>query len=128
MPTSRRAAIPLAVLAGVLLVTFAVAPALGEARSKGELALDKARRQGKELYTKAWKPGAKTCVVCHSRGPNKLRLARVKGYPRYDKVLRKVVTIQQKLNQMITTKSGGKALPLGSPELNALEAYLSTLK
>ncbi len=128
MPNSRHTIAPLIVFASVLLVAMFVVPARGEGKSKGELALEKAREQGKALYRKSWKPGAKTCVVCHSRGPNKLTGVRVKQYPKYDKVMRKVVTIQQKINQMIKTKSGGKELPLGSPELNALEAYLSTLK
>ena len=98
----------------------------GAADAKGEL--KKAVERGAVLYKKRWAAGSKTCVACHAAGRNKLHAKRANEYPKYDKALRKVVTLQQKLNQMIVSKSKGKALTLGSVDLNALEAYIKTLK
>lgn len=39
-----------------------------------------------------------------------------------------VISGQQELNQMIRDRSGGEMLVLGSPDLNAFEAYVSTLR
>ena len=48
--------------------------------------------------------------------------------PKYDKVMKRVVSARQKINNMIKTKSGGEPLDLDSDDLTALEAYISTLK
>ncbi len=96
--------------------------------AKAKQALAQAVAKGQALYRKAWKKGAKGCFACHTRGPNKLTYARLKTYPKYDKSLRKVVTVQEKINAMIKGKSGGKPLALGHADLTALEAYISTLK
>jgi cytochrome c len=56
-----------------------------------------------------------------------MKSPRLKAYPRFDKGLNKVVTGQQKINQMITEKSKGTALDLGSDDMNALEAYIASL-
>ena len=90
--------------------------------------LKKAVEHGAKLYKKRWAEGAKTCVACHAAGRNKLTGKRAGGYPKYDKSMKKVVTLQQKLNQMISSKSKGKELELGSDDLNALEAFVKTLK
>lgn len=113
-----------ATLALVAGLCWATTGADADARS----ALAEAVKRGGELYKKPWKAGAKTCAACHTRGPNKMTAKRAQAYPKYDKVLKKVVTLQQKLNQMIESKSKGKALELGSDDLNALEAYLKSLK
>jgi cytochrome c len=96
--------------------------------AKAKKALAEVVAKGQTLYRKSWKKGAKGCFACHTRGPNKLTHARLKTYPKYDKSLRKVVTVQEKMNAMIKGKSGGKALDLGHKDLTALEAYISTLK
>ena len=67
-------------------------------------------------------------MACHKRGKNKLTAARLNGYPKYDKFLKKVVTGQQKLNQMIRKSAKGEPLELGSADLNALEAYIKSRK
>ena len=101
-------------------------PAAGDAAS--DRAMAKALKLGEELWTKEWRRGAKNCVACHAKGANKMIEKRLNEYPKYDKALRKVVTLQQKLNQMIKKKAGGKEFDLGSAELNALEAYTKTLE
>ncbi len=115
------------VLVPALLAGTFWAP-LAEGDAKADKALEEAVKKGQDLYKKSWRPGAKACFACHVRGPNKLTGRRLKTYPKYDKALRKVVTAQEKINQMIKSKSGGKELPLGHEDLTALEAYISTLK
>ena len=122
-----RIRLPLATaLAGAVLlglVSTSLAPARGDAASD---ALKAAIKKGEELWRKPLVAGAKSCAECHL-GPNAMKSARLKAYPRFDKGLGKVVTGQQKLNQMITDKSKGTALELGSEDLNALEAYIASL-
>ena len=100
--------------------------ALGDARSRR--AEQEAVKRGKELFETPWAEGQKTCKECHGRGPNVLKMGRVKAYPKFDREMGKVVSAQQKLNQMIVDSCGGEALELGSEDLNALEAYVSTLR
>ena len=96
--------------------------------AKADKALEEAVKRGAALWKKSWRKGAKACFACHTRGPNKMTGRRMNTYPKYDKALGKVVSGQQKINNMIKTKSGGKVLELGSDDLNALEAYIKTLK
>ncbi len=112
---------------GLIVVTAATltlfaAPASGDAKSE----LAKAVKQGEVLWKQKWGKG-KTCAQCHTKGANKLTGKRLGSYPKYDKFLKKVVTVQQKLNQMIKSKGKGEELELGSDELNALEAFIKTL-
>ena len=79
------------------------------------------------VWTTPFGEGAKACSACHSSGANKLTAARLNAYPKYDRPLRAFVTGQQKINQMIRTKGGGTELPLGSDDLNALEAYIKSI-
>lgn len=119
--------LPILVLCLALLAALWVsAPAQGA--DKVHPQLKKAIEKGRELWRTPKAKGAKSCVACHMRGPNKLTLKRVRAYPKYDKAMKKVVTLQQKLNQMIKSKSKGEPLELGSDDLNALEAFLNTLK
>ncbi len=115
-----------------LVVAFAAGVLVAGGPAAGDAVSDKAEKaavaKGRTLYTKAWRPGAKTCAACHSRGPNRLDRTRLKAYPKYDKAMGKVVTAQQKLNQMIQTKAFGQPPALGSDDLNALEAFVSTLE
>lgn len=89
--------------------------------------LKKSIERGRELFGQAFAPGQKSCAACHAGGANKITGKRLNAYPLYDKDLKAVVSVQQKLNQMIESKCKGSALPLGSPDLNALEAYMKTL-
>jgi|GEM_PF-5216030 len=111
------------VVGGGLL--FRPAPAAGDAASD---ALAAAVKAGEALWTKTWGPGSKSCAECHKTGPNAMKASRLKSYPKFDKVLNKVVTAQQKFNQMLVEKSRHAALELGSVELNAMEAYAATLR
>jgi cytochrome c len=89
--------------------------------------MKQAIERGHVLFTQPWAEGAKACSACHAGGRNKLTGARVNEYPKYDRAMKRVVSGQQKINQMIETKSGGVPLELGSDDLNALEAYIKSI-
>ena len=91
-------------------------------------ALRAAIARGKKLWSPSWGEGTKTCAECHQPGPNRMHGGRIRRYPAYDFGMGKVVTLNQKLAQMLTEQSKGKALPLGHADLTALEAYLKTLR
>jgi cytochrome c len=124
---SRRAPLVLVLLALPLLGGLLLRPgaALG---GPAEDALAAAVKKGEELWKKPWAAGQKACADCHTSGPNALKASRLKSYPKWDKGMAKVVTGQQKINQMIVDKSRGTALELGSDDLTALEAFVATLK
>ena len=94
--------------------------------SAAELAA--AVKRGDELFHALWTKGGKTCATCHAEGSNRLTNDRLRTYPKYEKAWQKVISGQQKLNQMIRDRSGGEMLVLGSPDLNALEAYVATMR
>jgi cytochrome c len=122
-----RFAVPLGLLAVATAVLAAVAlPARGETRA--EQLLREAEVRGRALFEQEWVAGGKTCASCHASGRNQMKVARVKAFPKYDREADAVISIQQKINQMIETKSGGAPLELGSADLTALEAHLSTLR
>lgn len=114
----------LAGAAALVVVGTSLAPAHGD--QAGD-ALKAAIKKGEELWRKPMTSGAKSCAECHGGGPNVMKSTRLKAYPRFDKGLNKVVTGQQKINQMITDKSRATAFDLGSDDLNALESYISSL-
>ncbi len=101
--------------------------ALGAPKEGDDVARARLER-GKSLFTTAFAEGAKSCQSCHASGANKLTMNRLNAYPKYDRPMRAFVSAQQKINQMIATKSGGSELPLGSDDLNALEAYIKSLR
>ena len=130
--TIRRLGLPL-LLATLLLAPALLARADGEAEAPDDpmvarKALMAAIARGKALWTGSWGEGTKTCAECHTEGPNRMRAGRIRSYPKYDYALGKVITFQQKLAQMVTEQSKGKALPLGHDDLTAIEAYLHTLR
>jgi cytochrome c len=118
------ALLTLAAVAAFGLCASALQPAQGDAASD---ALSAALKRGEALWRKPMATGAKSCAECHV-GPNAMKAGRLKAYPKFDKTLNRVTSGQQKLNQMIVDKSKGAALDLGSDDLNALEAFMSTLK
>jgi cytochrome c len=114
----------LAAIGAFGLCAVATQPAEGDAAAD---ALAAALKRGEALWRKPMASGAKSCAECHGAGPNVMKASRLKAYPRFDKVLNKLVSSQQKIDQMVVEKSKGTALGLGSEDMNALEAYMSTL-
>ncbi len=131
---TRRLLRPLPLLLTILLLgsaasaTFLSAPAPAQGDGVADKALAESVAKGKALWRKVWKKGAKGCFACHTRGPNKMAARRLRSYPKYDKVMKRVVSVRQKINNMIKTKSGGELLDLDSDDLTAIEAYIATLK
>ena len=132
MLLSRRALGSVLALFVLLLAgTFAL-PVQGEDEPldplAGKKALQASIARGRTLFQKVWVEGGKSCQNCHSQGPNRMRATRLKVYPKYDIGQKKVITGQQKLNLMLEHQGKGRALPLGSEDLTALEAFISTLR
>ena len=93
-------------------------------------ALAKAVTRGSELFHSK-DLGKKSCATCHEN-PDKpeFNLAtRQFGYPKYSRKAKAVVSMGQKINEMLTTKSGAaKEMDAKSPDLVAIEAYVVSLK
>ena len=93
-------------------------------------ALVKAVARGKELWSSKEFKNKKTCASCHE-DPDKPKLDMVTrkwSYPAYSRRQRRVVTLQQKLNEMIKFQARGKPLEADSTDLAALGAYIKSLK
>ena len=92
-------------------------------------ALDKAVARGKALFASK-ELGRKTCASCHENPdkPNLNLVTRPFRYPAYSTKAKAVVSMGQKINEMITSKSGGKGIDLGGTDIAALEAYVVSLK
>ncbi len=92
-------------------------------------ALEKAVARGKELFGSK-SLGRKTCKSCHE-DPDKPQddLSQVAwSYPAYSRRKRGVVTLQQKINEMIQYKARGKAQDGDSEDLAALAAYVTSIR
>ena len=91
--------------------------------------LDKSVKRGKVLW-ESKKLGRKTCKSCHEN-PDKPKLdmaARAWSYPAWSRRQKKVVTLQQKVQEMIKYQSRGKALDAESADLADLIAYSISLR
>ena len=94
-------------------------------------ALDKSVVRGNELFrSKAL--GKKSCASCHEdpEKPN-LKLSTrpaAFSYPRYSTKKKVIVTMGQKINEMLSGRSRGKEMDLASADIVALEAYVMSLK
>jgi cytochrome c len=125
--------------AAALAAVLATGAALGgpdedsedaEAKKAAQDALDKAVARGKELFH-GNTLGKKTCASCHENAekPNLNLPAMNLDYPRYSRKAKGVISMGQKINEMITSKTGGgKAFDLASADLVALEAYVVSLR
>ena len=93
-------------------------------------ALDKAVARGKEIWDdKGALSAKKSCAQCHDN-PDKPKddlRTRVVAYPAYSRRARAVVTLDQKINEMIETQSKGKKLAADSTDLAALAAYVMSI-
>ncbi len=93
-------------------------------------ALDKAVAKGNELF-RSTSLGKKTCAQCHEN-PDKPELnlgTRQFSYPKYSRKAKAVVSMGQKINEMLTTKSGAaKEMDLKGTDIVDLEAYVASLK
>lgn len=92
-------------------------------------ALDKSIARGAELF-KSKDLGKKSCAKCHENPekPNLNLANRSFTYPQYSRKKKGVVTLGQKINEMLSGKSGGKEMDLASADLVALEAYVVSVR
>jgi thiosulfate dehydrogenase len=61
------------------------------------------------------------CNMCHADGS----VTHPETYPKFRPQLGKVVTVQEMIGWCIAIPNQGKPFPLGSTEMNALEAYMN---
>jgi len=92
-------------------------------------ALDKAVEQGNKLFHSK-ELGKKSCASCHENAekPNLSLTTRSFSYPAYSKKKRSIVSLGQKINEMLTARSGAaKEMDLASADIVAIEAYVVSL-
>lgn len=91
--------------------------------------LKKAVERGKALWSK--KLGKKSCAQCHE-DPDKPKLDMTKrtwSYPAYSRRKKAVVTLHQKINEMLEYQSKAKGkLEKDSKEIADLAAYVTSLR
>jgi cytochrome c len=100
-----------------------------ETRKIAQEHLSKSVARGKELFaSKAL--GKKSCAQCHEdpEKPNLNLATREYSYPAYSVKKKAVLSMGQKINEMLTGRSRGKEMELGSADIVALEAYMMSLK
>lgn len=92
-------------------------------------ALEASVARGKELWVSP-DLGKKTCASCHEdpEKPDLNMATREWSYPAYSRRKRKVVTLQQKINEMLKFQSRGKEFDLESEDAAALAAYVMSLR
>ncbi len=126
----------IAFTAGAASAAFCVGAALhagdddAESAKIAKEALDKAVAHGNELFHSG-SLGKKSCAACHENADKpELNLGtRAFNYPAYSRKAKAVVSLSQKINEMLTTKSGAqKAMDLSGSDVVAIEAYIGSLK
>ena len=100
-----------------------------EARKMAMEQLDKAVARGRELWNSK-DLGRKTCGSCHDSAEKPaLNLAtREWSFPAYSRRKRGVVTLHQKIQEMIQFNTRGQPLDDKGPDVAALAAYAMSLK
>lgn len=99
------------------------------ARKVAQEALDKAVARGKEIWNSK-DLFKKSCASCHEN-PDKPKLnltTREWSYPAYSRRKRGVVTLQQKIQEMIQFNSRGQPMDDKGADIAALAAYSMSLK
>jgi cytochrome c len=93
-------------------------------------ALDKAVDQGNKLFHSK-ELGKKSCASCHENPekPNLNLTTRSFSYPAYSKKKRSIVSMGQKINEMLTARSGAaKEMDLAGADVVSIEAYVMSLR
>jgi cytochrome c len=114
----------------ILAVVVANAAIVAQEADPAAEAKAEAIAKGKALFHD---PGFGTkdraCAKCHedSKRPKLHLKERVQDYPKWDRREKRVITLGQKIDQMIQRMLKGESLPLGSEKLVAIEAYLMSI-
>jgi thiosulfate dehydrogenase len=123
------------VIVAVLGASFAVRAADAPA---GEAAIQQAVQKGADLFAHDSFGGAGNCEVCHLNGgrdagkvPNGKAIPSLIGaaasFPRYAPRKQSVITLQQQIMSCIGGALKGTPPAFGSPEMVALETYITSL-
>jgi cytochrome c len=102
-----------------------------DSAAKAAEALKKAVDEGNRLFRDpALGTSGKFCATCHedAQKPKLALSSRVGDYPKWDRRADAVITLGQKVRQMIEKNVKGSPPDLGSAPLVALEAYLMSLR
>jgi cytochrome c len=105
------------------------AAASAEQKKVAQEALTKAVARGKEMWNDPTL-GKKPCAKCHD-DPEKPKInlsTRDFSYPAYSRRKRAVVTLHQKIQEMLQYNTKGPALDDKGPDIAALEAYVMSLR
>ena len=120
----------LLVVVTTAVLTTGAANAETERKKQAREAQENSVKLGKALFGDAeFGTNGKSCTKCHEN-PDKPNLnlpERVGDFPKWERREKKVITIGQKINQMIVRNLKGEAMELGSEKLVALEAYLMSI-
>ena len=105
------------------------AAASAEAKKVAQEALDRAVARGKAMWSSKERFG-KPCSVCHEAADKPhLNLATIgNSYPHYSKRRKAVVTLQQKIQDMIQFNSRATTLDDKGTDIADLEAYVMSVK
>jgi cytochrome c len=92
-------------------------------------ALTKAIAKGSELFHSK-DLGKKSCASCHENPdkPNINLATRPFAYPAYSKRAKAVVTMPQKINEMMKFSAKGKEFDHAGTDIAAIEAYIVSLR
>lgn len=95
-----------------------------------EEAMAKAVARGKEIWNNKDGTMKKSCASCHddANKPNLDLKTRVYSYPAYHKRKKAIITMHQKLQDMVVQQCRGPALDDKGSDIGALEAYVASLR
>ncbi|MDH5699058.1 MAG: c-type cytochrome [Nitrospirota bacterium] len=84
-----------------------------------------------QTYAKAFVGNALTCTNCHLDAGRKVGAGTYVGvpyaYPQYKARVGKEISLEERINECFERSLNGKALPPHSPEMDAIQAYMSWL-
>jgi len=139
MPVSRYKLAALAVLV-ILIASAADAgshPLHAATEPAPSSALSPLAQQGKQIfgftpkYAAAWTGNTLSCTDCHLMDgtvPHAAPLNNIANlFPAYSKRAGRVITLQQRIQECFVRSENGKPLPVSSPQMKALVAYMQYL-
>jgi mono/diheme cytochrome c family protein len=128
---TRIIAVSIAAVAACLLAGLLTDPVAGdENEAKAAEALKAAVAEGNRLFRDpTLGTSGKSCAICHEdpERPKLALAARAGGYPKWDRRADAVITLGQKIRQMIETNLKGTSPALGTASLVAIEAFLMSI-
>ncbi len=106
------------------------AAAAAATKKRADDAMVKAIARGKDIWNNKDGTMKKSCASCHedANKPNLDLKTRVYSYPAYHKRKKAIVTMHQKLQDMIVQQCRGPALDDKGADIGALEAYVASLR